>query len=180
MRSFACVAVDEQGRVFDQFEAGLLPLDGATPNPTTLAWLQSQPGVWEDIMRDPRPAADVMATFADWVRALPAEPVFTSHPLVFDGFWIDWYLRKFVGRRMDRGPYEGVRLFFGAGLDLPSLIMGVTGWGYAHCRRQNYPEEWFGGHPHSHRAIDDALGYAAILTEMLRRLRARKEQKAPV
>ena len=53
--------------------------------------------------------------------------------------------------------------------------MGVTGWDYAHCLRQNYPEEWYGGHPHSHRAIDDAMGYASILMEMLRRLRARKE-----
>lgn len=172
MRSFASVAVDEQGKVFAQFEGCLAPLDGATANPPTLAWLQSQPGVWADLTRDPRPAVEVMAAYADWLRALPAEPVFTGHPLGFDGFWIDWYLRTFLGLRIDRGPYGGERLFFGAGLDLPSLVMGVTGWNYAHCIRQNYPPEWFGGHAHTHRAIDDALGYAAILSEMLRRLRA--------
>lgn len=171
MLSFACVAVDEQGVAFDQFEACLAPLDGAAPNPDTLAWLKSQPAVWADLTRNPRPAAEAMATFANWVRQLPHEPVFTSHPLVFDGYWIDWYMRTFLGLRMDRGPYGGERLFFGAGLDLPSLIMGVMGWPYARCRRPNYPPEWFGGHPHSHRAIDDASGYAAILTEMLRRIR---------
>ncbi len=175
MRSFASVAVDQDGKVFDQFEASLAELDGASPNPPTLAWLKSEPGVWEDLNRDPRPPAEVMQRYADWVRALPAEPVFTSHPLVFDGYWMDWYMRTFLGLRMDRGPYGGERLFFGAGLDLPSLVMGVTGWDYAHCLRQNYPDEWFGGHPHSHRAIDDALGYASILIEMLRRLRLRRE-----
>ncbi len=57
------------------------------------------------------------------------------------------------------------------GLDLPSLVMGVTGWPYDECRRSRYPEEWLGGHLHSHRAIDDALGYAALLTTMIDRRR---------
>jgi hypothetical protein len=86
MRSFASVAVTEQGAVIGTFEGCLAPLAGATPHPKTLAWLQSQPAVWADLNRDPRPAAQVMRDFADWVRALPHEPVFTSHPLAFDGF----------------------------------------------------------------------------------------------
>jgi len=172
MRTFASVAVTEDGDIIGQFEGCLAPLDGAAPHPKTLAWLQGQPAVWADIVRDPRPAREVMAAFAAWVRALPHEPVFTSHPLAFDGFWIDWYLRHTLGLRLDKGAYPGERLFFGAGLDLPSLIMGVTGWDYARCRFQYYPVEWLGGHAHTHRAIDDALGYASILREMLRRLRA--------
>ncbi len=178
MRSFASVAVTERGEVIGTFEGCLAPLEGATPLPATLAWLQSQPGVWADLTRDPRPAVEVMTRFAEWVRALPHEPVFTSHPLAFDGFWIDWYLRRTLGLRLDRGPYPGERLFYGAGLDLPSLIMGVMGWDYAQCRRHNYPDAWFGGHPHSHRAIDDAMGYASILIEMLRRMRAQVPQGA--
>ena len=173
MRRFALVAVDDAGKVFDQFEGGLAPLDGARTDDKTGGWLRSQPGVWADLTRDPRPAVEVMARFANGVRALPSEPVFTAHPLVFDGYWMDWYLRTFLDMRMDRGPYAGQRLFFGAVLDLPSLVMGVTGWDYGRCRREYYPPEWFGGHPHSHRAIDDALGYASILAEMLRRVAKR-------
>ena len=104
MRSFASVAVDEAGRVFDQFEASLAPLEGSIPNPSTLAWLQSQPEVWADLSRNPRPPREVMVDWANWVRQLPHEPVFTSHPLVFDGYWIDWYMRTFLDLRLDRGP----------------------------------------------------------------------------
>jgi inhibitor of KinA sporulation pathway (predicted exonuclease) len=31
----------------------------------------------------------------------------------------------------------------------------------------HYPAEWLGGHDHSHRAIDDARGYAHLLTLLL-------------
>ena len=47
------------------------------------------------------------------------------------------------------------------------------GWGYSRCRREHYPEEWLGGHIHTHRAIDDSLGYAHLLKEMLRHINRR-------
>lgn len=168
MRSFASVAVDETGRVIDQFEGCLAELDGAVPDAETLAWLQGQADAWADATRDPRPPAAVMQDLVGWVRALPMEAVFVAHPLMFDGVWMDWYLRRFTGLRLETGPYGGERLFRGAGLDLPSLVMGVTGRPYAQCRRSLYPESWLGGHVHTHRAIDDALGYASLLVEMWR------------
>jgi hypothetical protein len=63
----------------------------------------------------------------------------------------------------------GEELFLGAGLDLPSLLMGERGWELGQCRRENYPKDWSGGHMHTHRAIDDALGYANVLSNVLRR-----------
>ena len=35
------------------------------------------------------------------------------------------------------------------------------------CIRKAYPEDWFGGHRHTHKAIDDALGYASVLRHVL-------------
>lgn len=169
MRSFASVVVERDGTVGDRFEACLEPLEGAGPDPGTLEWLQGQTAVWADLVRDPQPPGEVMAAYAEWIRALPSQAVFTAHPLSFDGYWIDWYLRRFLGLRLNTGPYGGERLFLGAGLDLPSLIMGTAHRAYSQCRREFYPDAWLGGHEHNHRAIDDALGYAHLLGEMLRR-----------
>jgi hypothetical protein len=48
--------------------------------------------------------------------------------------------------------------------------MGITGWDYGRCRRDYYPEEWFGGYLHTHKAIDDARGYAWVLSAALRQI----------
>lgn len=167
MLSFASVAVSQTGEFFSTFEASLAPLVGAVADPGTLSWLQSQPGAWADATRDPRPPEAVMADYVDWLRALPTQAVFVAHSVSFDGFWIDWYLRRFAGRRLACGPYGGERLFLAGGLDLPTLVMGTKGWRYGHCRRECYPADWFGDHAHNHRAIDDALGYAHFLVLLL-------------
>lgn len=167
MLSFASVAVDKAGMVIDQFEGCLQPLKGATSDPGTLRWLQSQPEVWADATRDPKSPAAVMTGYVAWLRALPLRAVFVANPLAFDGFWIDWYLRRFTGYRLVCGPYGGEHLFLGAAIDLPSLVMGVTGWNFDRCRREYYPPAWLGQHAHTHRAIDDALGYAHVLTTLL-------------
>ncbi len=173
MLSFASVAVDESGEIMGQFEACLQPLPGATSDPGTLEWLQSQPAVWADATREPKPPGDVMQAYAQWVHGLSKPAAFVAHPLAFDGFWIDWYLRRFLGQRLLHGPYGGEKLFAGAGIDLPTLVMGVMGWDYSRCRREHYPEEWLGGHIHTHRAIDDSLGYAHLLKAMLRHMNRR-------
>jgi hypothetical protein len=168
MRSFASVAVDQSGTISDQFAARLLPLSGAVADPGTVAWLQSQPGAWADLNEDPKPASEVMPSYVRWLRELPHRVVFVANPLVFDALWLDWYLRMFADARLHCGPYGGERLFVGSGIDLPSLVMGTMRWEYVRCRRANYPAEWFGEHLHTHRAIDDAMGYANVLANLLR------------
>jgi 3' exoribonuclease, RNase T-like len=167
MLSFASVVVEKSGAISDQFEACLAPLEGAAADPATLAWWQSQPKAWSHATRDPKPAADVMQSYVTWLRGLSHPAIFVAHPLVFDGYWIDWYLRKFLHSRLGWGFGKGDPPFHATGLDLPSLIMGTLGWDYSKCRRENYPQEWFGDNPHNHRAIDDALGYAHVLAKIL-------------
>lgn len=168
MLSFASVAVDQSGDFISTFEACLAPLEGASSDPGTLEWLQSQPGAWADATRDPLPPAEVIGDFIAWLRQLPAQAVFVAHSVSFDGFWIDWYLRRFADRRLACGPYGGERLFLAGGIDLPTLVMGVKGWPYGHCRRENYRADWLGDFMHTHRAIDDAKGYAYLLASLLK------------
>ena len=112
-----------------------------------------------------------MRAYVEWIRQLPTQGVFVAHPLAFDGYWMDWYLRTFTNLRIHCGPYGGERLFFNSGaLDLQSLLMGALGMDYKDCRRSLYPEEWFGGYAHAHRALDDAKGYAHILSMVLKKI----------
>jgi hypothetical protein len=70
---------------------------------------------------------------------------------------------------MLKGPWEGERLFHTAGLCLQAFAAGRTGWDFAACKTENYPPEWLGHVPHSHRSIDDARGYANLLRTLLHR-----------
>ena len=70
-----------------------------------------------------------------------------------------------------QGPDETDRLFHGPGLCLKSLACGVTGGDWATFSVHDLPSEWFGDVEHTHRAIDDARGYANLLVEVMRRAR---------
>jgi hypothetical protein len=168
MLSIGCVATDAVA-VRAEFSVTLLPLPGAEADPGTMAWWATEPEAWAAATRDAVPAAEAMARFAGFLRALPAAPVFAACPLGFDGPWMDWYLRRFLGRRLRPAPREAEGLFRGAGLDIGSLAMGVLGLSHADAERKPYPAAWLGGHDHNHDALSDARGYASLLRELLRR-----------
>jgi hypothetical protein len=169
MRSFASVAVTASGEELGVFEAVLEPLPGAAPNPDTLAWFQTQPEAWAAATTDPRPVPEVLADFVAWVQGLPSPRMFAASPIAFDGGWIDYYLRRFTRYGLVPGPYESDALFDGPGLCLRSYAAAVTGRPVADVSPASLPAEWFGDIEHTHRAIDDARGYAHLLCELFRR-----------
>ncbi|WP_159999637.1 3'-5' exoribonuclease [Roseomonas sp. 18066] len=177
--SFGAVACRAQGAPLARFAVNLLPLPGAAAEPRTMAWWATEPEAWAAATSDPLPAAEAMARFVDWLRGLPEMPVFAGHPVAFDGFWIDWYLRRFTGHRLMKGPYDGERIFLDAALDIPTLASGVLGLEIDQAMKKPYPEDWFGGHAHTHCALDDALGYAALLQRLLARRPALAPAGAP-
>lgn len=174
MRSFASVAVcpgqsEGASGSRDTFEAVLEPLPGSAPSPDTMAWFARQPAeVWEAATRDPRPVPDVLADWVTWIRRQPGPVVFVASPVAFDGGWIDHYLRRFTRYGLQQGPYEPDRLFAGA-FCLHSYAAGVTGAVPGAFTVHDLPAEWFGDVPHTHRAVDDALGYANLLLSLLDR-----------
>jgi len=166
MLSFASVAVDANGVEQDYYEAVLAPLDGATSDPLTMAWFKSQPEALAAATHDPRPANEVILQFISWVRSLPGDPIFAAHPIAFDGPWMDFYLQRFGSVRLMKGPWTGDRLFYAGGLCLRSFAAGKLGWPLAECDTDHYPMEWLGNHNHTHKAIDDARGYAALFAHL--------------
>ncbi|GAB3749356.1 3'-5' exonuclease family protein [Microlunatus parietis] len=169
MRSFASVAVTAVGEQLGVFEAVLEPLPGAAPNPDTLAWFQTQGDAWAAATTGQRPIPEVLADFTAWVGGLPGRRMFAACPIAFDGTWFDYYLRRYTSYGLAQGPYEAERLFDGPGLCLRSYAAAVTGLPVADAGPETLPPDWFGDVPHTHRAIDDALGYANLLVELFRR-----------
>ena len=107
MLSFTSVAVNATGENIDEFEAVLAPLDGATSDPDTVAWFKTQPQAFAAVTHDPQPAGDVIKRYVDWAHNLIGDPIFVSHPMSFDGAWMDHYLRNFVNIRLMKGPWTG-------------------------------------------------------------------------
>jgi hypothetical protein len=171
MRSFASVAVTEDGEEHGRFQAVLEALPGAAPNPDTLAWFHSEPEAWAACTSDPRPVTTVLHEYVEWLHRLPAPRALAACPLGFDGTWMDYYLRRFTGYGLAQGPYESDRLFHGPGLCLASYASAATGTSPGEFHPSQLEPSLLGDVPHTHRAIDDALGYANLLVNLLARAR---------
>lgn len=167
MLAFASVALDASGTEIDAFEAVLAPLPEAGEDRVTIEWFQGFPEAWAAATTNPEPPEAVMMRYVAWVRGLPGQPIFAAHPLAFDGAWIDFYLRRFCGIRILKGPWEGERLFYTAGLCLQAFAAGRTGRDFAACFTGAYPPDWMGHVPHDHTSINDARGYANLLRTLL-------------
>lgn len=171
MLSFASVAVTAYGEERGRFEAVLAELPGAGWDPRVRAWFEHQePEALAAATTDPREPATVMADFVAFVVGIPGPRVFAAHPVSFDGSWIDHYLREFTGHQLVEGFYqpEAERLFHDA-LCLRSYAAAITGRPVREVTASSLPPEWLGDVPHTHRAIDDAVGYAHLLVELVRR-----------
>ncbi len=163
MMSFASVAIDKNGHELATFEAVLKPLEGAEADAHTIDWFKGQTEAYAAATDNPQPPEQVMADYIDWVRDQPGNPIFAAHPLAFDGAWIGYYLQRFAGIRFLKGPWAGERLFYSAGLCIRTYAAAKLGWNLWNCQNENYPPEWLGDYAHTHRAIDDAHGYAHLL-----------------
>jgi hypothetical protein len=166
MLSFASVALTASGEKIDEFEANLRRLEDSSQAPETMAFWQTIPEAYAAATQNPQEPEEVMKQFVEWVRNLPGMAIFVSHPAALDGAWIDFYLQRFTSERLFEGPWKPNRLFKGYPLCLASFVAGKLGrspleWG-------GYPAEWLGNHKHTHQAIDDALGYASLLTYLLK------------
>ena len=166
MLSFASVACDVTGTVLGEFEAVLTPRTDRRPDPNTMAWWQTQPEAWAAATTGAEAPETVMPRFAEWVEGLPGFKVFAAAPMIFDGPWIDHYLWTYAGTRVLGGPYKSRQIFRGGGVCLYTMAGTLRGAEYLKWSMQRVPPEWYGNIPHSHRAIDDARGFANVLAKL--------------
>jgi len=63
-------------------------------------------------------------------------------------------------------------VFIGGGLCIKSYAAAVTGMPVGEVQPDTLPSEWFGDVRHTHKAIDDTVGFANLLVELSRRVTA--------
>jgi len=161
MLSMATVAYDENGNELDQFYASMHPMKDTSPNPKTLEWWKSFPETWARLCKD-RVAPEVaMERYIAWIRSLPGKPMFAAHPLLFDGVWMDNYLRTYVNLQLFSGPLPVEELFVGAGIDVASYAHAALNLRFTE-RRPDYPPSVLGNTEHTHHPLEDAREHAAI------------------
>src|SRR3546814_15487520 len=75
LTAFAWVARGGAGEEVAVLEAVLQTLPGAGEDPITIAWFKGFPDAWAAATTNPVPPEQVMLRYADWLRALPGQPV---------------------------------------------------------------------------------------------------------
>jgi hypothetical protein len=157
MLSFGSAAFTAEGKRVGTFSANLALLDGARGEEKTMTWWQSQPEAWAACRADPRDPAEVMPEYVAWLKALPGKPVFVAYPAAYDFLFVYWYLIRFAGE----SPFSH------SALDIKTFAMALLGKEYREATKRNMPREWFGKLPHTHVALDDAIGQGVLFCNML-------------
>jgi hypothetical protein len=163
MLSFGSAAYTANKTLLATFSANLETLPGATPDPKIMKWWETQPDAWRECRRDPQEPAKVMRVYVEWLNGLPGKPVFVAYPAAYDFMFVYWYLMRFAGE----SPFS-----FSA-LDIKSYAMALLGTGFRETVKTTMPKAWFDELPHTHRALDDAIGQGALFCNMLAWVRER-------
>lgn len=166
MLSFASAAYLADKTLVGTFEANLELLPGATADPKTMEWWQTQPAAWAACRTNLREPAAAITEYVAWLKSLPGKPVFVAYPAAYDFMFMYWYLIRFAGE----SPFSH------SALDIKSYAMAVLGTEFLESTKRNMPRAWFDPLPHTHVALDDAKGQGALFCNMLA---ARNRKNAP-
>lgn len=164
MLSFASAAFLVDKTLVDTFTANLETLPGASVDPHNQAFWDNHPEAWAACREDPQPPGLVFPKYADWLDALPGIPVFVGYPATYDFMFIYWYLIRYAGR----SPFRH------HGLDLRTYAMAMLKKGFKKAGKGDMPRRWFDPHPHTHRALDDAIEQGLLFCNMFQENLAKK------
>jgi len=117
----------------------------------------TQPDAWAACRSDLRDPAEAMPAYVAWIKSLPGKPVFVAYPAAYDFMFVYWYLIRFAGE----SPFSH------SALDIKSYAIALLGVGYRDSTKRNMPAEWCDKLPHTHIALDDAIGQGALFCNML-------------
>jgi hypothetical protein len=157
MLSFGSAAYTADKRLVATFEANLHTLPGASGHPETMEWWKTQTEAWAAHRQNLQEPETAMKAYFAWVKGLPGKPVFVGYPATFDFLFVYWYLIRFAGE----SPFSF------AALDIKSYAMAVLGTDFRETAKRRMPKEWFDDLPHTHKALDDAIGQGALFCNIL-------------
>jgi hypothetical protein len=158
MLSFGSAAFRRGGEMVGTFAVNLELLPGAAPDPRTHEWWLSQPEAWKACRENCEEPGAAMRRYVEWLRSLPGKPVFVGYPVAYDFMFVYWYLIRFAGE----SPFSH------SALDIKTAAMLAMGKPYREATKKNMPRRWFGDQPHTHVALDDAIGQGVLFCNILR------------
>lgn len=168
MRSIAAIAVTDTGHKISSFGVNMTALDGTSVDQRTMALFRDHPEAWKASTAEPQRASQGMTAFVAWIKSIPGQMALVASPLSLTAIWLDHYLRRFTTHGVYRGPFVIDPLFFGPGIDLSTLVMGVTGRHYRETAETLLPAEWLGHRHETHKVREDVEMHADLLISMLR------------
>ena len=157
MLSLGSAAYTEDCERVSTFSMNLELLEGATGHPDNMAWWGENQAAWEASRREPRPPAEAMPEYAEWLEDLPGRPVFVGYPAAWDFMFVQWYLHRFAGRSP----------FGHSALDIRSYAMAVLREPYWRISKSTMPERWIPEARHTHVAVDDAIEQGELFCNIL-------------
>ncbi|MFZ6653878.1 exonuclease [Undibacterium sp. TJN19] len=161
MLSIGSAAYTADKQLIATFSANLATLPGASADPRTAAWWQTQPEAWEACRSNQEDPAAAMQRYVAWVKTLPGRPVFVAYPAGFDFLFVYWYLIRFAGE----SPFSH------SALDMKTFAMALLKTDYRDSTKRHMPKQWFDPMPHTHVALDDAIEQGALFCNMLKQNR---------
>ncbi|ABK43782.1 conserved hypothetical protein [Magnetococcus marinus MC-1] len=157
MLSFGSAAYLADKTLVGTFSANLETLPDAQEHPKTMDWWKSQPKAWAACRTNLQKPEKAMPEYVAWLKSLPGKPVFVAYPASYDFMFVYWYLVQFTGECP----------FSHAALDIKTYTMAVTKQPFRQINKKTIPQQWFDPIPHTHIALDDAIGQGAMFCNML-------------
>ncbi len=158
MLSFGSAAYLADKTLVATFSANLEFLEGASPDPKTAAWWKTQPEAWKAARENPQPIEKAMKDYVQWLKKLPGSPVFVGYPASYDFMFVYWYLIRFA----KESPFSH------SALDIKTFAMAILKTPYRDSTKKQMPKRWFDPIPHTHLALEDAIGQGALFCNMLK------------
>jgi hypothetical protein len=106
-------------------------LPGASEHPDTIHWRERDEAGWQACRRNCQAPEVVMPRYADWLKSLPAKPVFVGSPVAGDFMFVYWYLIRFAGE----SPFSR------AGIDIKTLAMALLKTDYCDASTRLMPND---------------------------------------
>lgn len=112
------------------------------------------------LIRQGTDPAEAMGQAGEWVRKVAgsAQPVLVAYPLSFDWTWLYWYFLRF---NKGGSPFDYSKCF-----DIKTAFAVKAHVGIADAGRNRVDDFLQSHHPHTHNAIDDAIGQAELFANI--------------
>lgn len=137
------------------FYAELKPItDDFDPEATAVSGLDR-----DALLRGGNDPASAMRKAADWIasQAGRARPVLVGYPVVFDWMFLHWYFVRFNSE----SPFG-----FSGAMDMKTMYQQRANVLLSDAGRADLPPNLASSRPHTHNALDDAIGQAEIFNRL--------------